>query len=73
MYEELGVDSVESLKIACEMGHVAPLSGFGEKSQQKYPRRNRTIAPLPRPFTNGCWPDVWPSFGSKSCGYSWSL
>ena len=36
MYEELGVDSVESLKIACEMGHVAPLSGFGEKSQQKY-------------------------------------
>ena len=36
MYEELGVDSVESLKVACEMGHVAPLSGFGEKSQQKY-------------------------------------
>ena len=36
MYEELGVDSVESLKAACEMGHVAPLSGFGEKSQQKY-------------------------------------
>ncbi len=36
MYEELGVDSVEALKVACEMGHVAPLSGFGEKSQQKY-------------------------------------
>ena len=36
MYEELGVDSVEALKAACEMGHVAPLSGFGEKSQQKY-------------------------------------
>ncbi len=36
MYEELGVDSVESLKVACEMGHVAPLTGFGEKSQQKY-------------------------------------
>ena len=36
MYEELGVDSVESLKVACEMGHVAPLPGFGEKSQQKY-------------------------------------
>ena len=36
MYEELGVDSVESLKAACEMGHIAPLSGFGDKSQQKY-------------------------------------
>ena len=36
LYEELGVDSVESLKAACEMGHIAPLSGFGEKSQQKY-------------------------------------
>ena len=36
MYEQLGVDSVESLKVACEMGHIAPLSGFGKKSQQKY-------------------------------------
>ncbi len=36
MYQELGVDSVESLKAACEMGHIAPLSGFGEKSQKKY-------------------------------------
>jgi len=36
MYEELGVDSVEALKVACEMGHIAPLSGFGEKSQKKY-------------------------------------
>ena len=27
----LGVDSIDSLKIACELGHVAPLSGFGEK------------------------------------------
>ncbi|HIN04131.1 MAG TPA: hypothetical protein EYM66_03640, partial [Candidatus Poseidoniales archaeon] len=36
MYEELGVDSVESLKAACEMGHIAPLAGFGDKSQQKY-------------------------------------
>ena len=36
MYEELGVDSVESLKAACEMGHIAPISGFGEKSQKKY-------------------------------------
>jgi DNA polymerase (family 10) len=36
MYEELGVDSVESLKAACEMGHIAPLDGFGDKSQQKY-------------------------------------
>jgi DNA polymerase (family X) len=36
LHEELGVDSVESLKIACEMGHVSPLTGFGEKSQEKY-------------------------------------
>lgn len=36
MYEELGVDSVESLKAACEMGHISPLAGFGDKSQQKY-------------------------------------
>ncbi len=36
LYEEIGVDSVESLKAACEMGHIAPLPGFGEKSQQKY-------------------------------------
>jgi len=36
MYQELGVDTVESLKAACEMGHIAPLSGFGEKSQKKY-------------------------------------
>ena len=36
LHEELGVDSVESLKAACEMGHISPLSGFGEKSQQKY-------------------------------------
>ena len=36
LYESLGVDSIESLKMACELGHVSPLSGFGEKSQQKY-------------------------------------
>jgi len=36
LYEELGVDSVESLKVACEMGHISPLSGFGDKTQQKY-------------------------------------
>ena len=36
LHEELGVDSIESLKAACEMGHIAPLSGFGQKSQQKY-------------------------------------
>jgi len=36
LYESLGIDSVEALKTACELGHVSPLSGFGEKSQQKY-------------------------------------
>ena len=36
LYESLGVDSVESLKISCELDHVSQLSGFGKKSQQKY-------------------------------------
>ena len=36
LYESLGVDSVESLKISCELDHVSKLSGFGKKSQQKY-------------------------------------
>ncbi|MBT5639176.1 MAG: DNA polymerase/3'-5' exonuclease PolX [Euryarchaeota archaeon] len=36
LHESLGVDSVEALKTACELGHVSPLSGFGEKSQKKY-------------------------------------
>jgi len=33
--KELGVDSIESLKIACETGKVAGLSGFGAKTQVK--------------------------------------
>jgi DNA polymerase (family 10) len=35
MYDELGVDSLEKLKAACEEGKVAALSGFGEKTQKK--------------------------------------
>lgn len=35
MYDELGVDSVESLEAACKDGRVAALEGFGEKSQAK--------------------------------------
>lgn len=35
MYDELGVDSLESLEAACKDGRVAQLDGFGEKSQAK--------------------------------------
>lgn len=35
LYEQLHVDSLASLKAACEAGQVAALPGFGEKSQKK--------------------------------------
>jgi len=35
LYEKLGVDSIESLKKACEDDRVAGLSGFGKKSEEK--------------------------------------
>ena len=35
MYDELGVNSIESLETACKDGRVAALAGFGEKSQAK--------------------------------------
>ena len=36
LYDKLGIDSVDSLRKACEEGFIAPLSGFGKKSEQKY-------------------------------------
>lgn len=35
MSDELGVDSVASLKLAASEGRIAPMKGFGEKSQQR--------------------------------------
>jgi DNA polymerase (family 10) len=35
VYDELGIDSLEKLRRACESGQVAQLKGFGEKTQQK--------------------------------------
>lgn len=35
LYQELGVDSAESLKLACEEGKVQALAGFGAKTQEK--------------------------------------
>jgi len=35
MNDELGVQTVDGLLAVCEQGLVAPLDGFGEKSQQK--------------------------------------
>jgi DNA polymerase (family 10) len=34
MYDELGVDDLDKLRVACEAGQVADLKGFGEKTQQ---------------------------------------
>ena len=35
LYDSLGIESIESLKIACELNHISSLPGFGEKSQKK--------------------------------------
>ncbi|MBS4222671.1 DNA polymerase/3'-5' exonuclease PolX [Lederbergia citrea] len=35
LYQELGVEDMESLKEACESGLVAGLKGFGKKTQEK--------------------------------------
>lgn len=35
LYQELGVDSTESLKAACEAGKVKELAGFGAKTEEK--------------------------------------
>ncbi|MFO8026176.1 MAG: helix-hairpin-helix domain-containing protein, partial [Opitutales bacterium] len=35
LHDELGVDSVDELKAACETGQVAGLRGFGKKSEEK--------------------------------------
>jgi DNA polymerase (family 10) len=35
LYEQLGIDTLDKLKAACEAGQVAELRGFGEKTQQK--------------------------------------
>jgi DNA polymerase (family 10) len=35
MYDQLGLDTLDKLKAACEAGEVAKLKGFGAKTQQK--------------------------------------
>ncbi len=35
LYDSLGVDSVDKLRVACEVGKVAELPGFGAKTQVK--------------------------------------
>jgi DNA polymerase (family 10) len=35
LYDQLGIDSMEKLKAACDNGQVAALKGFGTKTQQK--------------------------------------
>jgi DNA polymerase (family X) len=35
LYDQLGIDSLDKLKAACEAGEVADLKGFGAKTQQK--------------------------------------
>lgn len=36
LYKELGIDSVASLKQACEAGQIRTLAGFGAKTEEKY-------------------------------------
>jgi DNA polymerase (family 10) len=35
LHDELGIDSIDKLRTACEAGEVAKLKGFGEKTQQR--------------------------------------
>ncbi len=35
LYQELGIDSVESLRTACEKKEIQKLAGFGEKTEEK--------------------------------------
>jgi DNA polymerase (family 10) len=35
LFDQLGIDSLEKLKAACDAGQIAPLRGFGVKTQQK--------------------------------------
>jgi DNA polymerase (family X) len=35
LHDELRIESLEALKLACDTGRIAGLKGFGEKSQQK--------------------------------------
>jgi len=35
LYEQLGIEELEALKVACQEGRVAALKGFGAKTQQK--------------------------------------
>lgn len=35
LYDELGIDSLDKLRAACQAGQVAALRGFGAKTQQK--------------------------------------
>jgi DNA polymerase (family 10) len=35
LYEQLGLDTIDRLRAACEAGEVAELKGFGAKTQQK--------------------------------------
>jgi DNA polymerase (family 10) len=35
LHDQLGVDSLDSLRLACRQGRVAALKGFGERTQQK--------------------------------------
>jgi DNA polymerase (family 10) len=35
LYDQLGIDSLDKLRAACESGEVAKLKGFGEKTQQR--------------------------------------
>jgi DNA polymerase (family 10) len=46
LYDNLGIDSLEKLKVACEAGQVAKLKGFGAKTQDKILEGIRVLAEM---------------------------
>lgn len=44
LYQELGVDSAESLQAACEAGKVRALAGFGAKTEEKLLKELSNVA-----------------------------
>lgn len=52
LYDQLQIDSLEKLKVACDEGKVAALKGFGAKTQQKFSRASNSWALLQEGFAS---------------------
>jgi hypothetical protein len=47
LYEQLEIDSIESLTEACNAGKVAELKGFGEKTQERFYPESKIARSIP--------------------------